>query len=116
MRLRTWALSMNSEGTKSTVNCQYLDGPFRWGCLATRPGVTISAHHTEKQAVPFARLYFYLPQLNANTSMPGAGTNSICGTDDTQPFGYLLRTRTRHNRTAAVCRSFRTSTNKGGHE
>ena len=69
MRLRTWALSESNEGARSTVNRQYLDGLLRRGCLATRPGLTISSDQTEEEGVPCVRLRFHVPLENSNASL-----------------------------------------------
>lgn len=84
MRLRTWALSESNEGARSTVNCQYIDGLLRRGCLATRPGLTISSDHTEENGVPCVRLRFHVPQesgSNASTSIPVLVPSAFVGTD-----------------------------------
>ena len=81
MRLRTWALSESNEGARSTINRRYLDGLLRRGCLAPRPGLTISSDQTEEAGVPCVRLRFHVPHSNASTSIPVLVPIAFVGTD-----------------------------------
>jgi hypothetical protein len=87
MRLRTWTLSTSNEGARSPVNCEYLHGLLRRGCVAATPGVTISADQTEELGVPCVRIHFHLPQeiqSNAVTSIPVLIPIAFVGTDNIQ--------------------------------
>jgi hypothetical protein len=87
VRLRAWALSTSSTGARSPANCQYLDGLLRRGCLATTPGVTISADQAEALGVACVRIHFHLPQeiqSNSITSIPVLIPRAFVGTDINQ--------------------------------